>query len=196
MADESTKLIPEDKPPVPSELPEPVIPYAWLLGTWVGVGLGQYPTIDDFRFGQELRFWTDGRPFLYFQSLSWVLDEDGEKVSQGASESGFWRPKEDSLEAVMTYSSGYTEFMVGTNEVTQIQDAVITAANLKLKTDVIVSTPTAKEYTASERLFGLNGGDLFWTYDMAAVGQPLQNHLSAQLKRASFIGDPQLFQAS
>lgn len=196
MADESTKLLPEDKPPVPSELPEPVIPYAWLLGTWVGVGLGQYPTIDDFRFGQELRFWTDGRPFLYFQSLSWILDEDGEKVGHGASESGFWRPKEDSLEAVMTYSSGYTEFMVGKNEVTQIQDAVITAANLKLTTDVIVSTPTAKEYTASERLFGLNGGDLFWTYDMAAVGQTLQNHLSAQLKRASFIGDPQLFQTS
>lgn len=185
----------EDKPPVPSELPEPLIPLAWLIGTWVGVGLGQYPTIDDFRFGQELRFWTDGRPFLYYQSLSWVLDENGEKLSQGASESGFWRPKEESLEVLMTYSSGYAEFMVGKNTVTQIQDAVITAANLKLDTDVIVSTPTAKEYKASERLYGLNGGDLFWTMDMAAVGEGMQNHLSAQLKRASYIGDPQQFQA-
>ena len=167
---------------------------SWLIGSWTGVGLGQYPTIEDFRFGQELRFWNDGRPFLYYQSLSWILDENGEKVRPGASESGFWRPQEDGLEVIMTYSSGYTEFMVGANEVTQIQDAVITAANLKLETYVVVSTPTAKEYQASERLYGLNGGDLFWTFDMAAMGESMQNHLSAQLKRASFIGDPQQFQ--
>ncbi len=29
-----------------------------------GVGTGQYPTIEDFRFGQEAVFSTDGRPFL------------------------------------------------------------------------------------------------------------------------------------
>ena len=39
------------------------------------------------------------------------------------------------------------------------------------------------EVTAGRRLYGLVGGDLAYAYDMAAVGQPLQAHVSAQLKR-------------
>ena len=42
---------------------------------------------------------------------------------------------------------------------------------------------SAKEVTAGRRLYGLIGEDLGWAYDMAAVGQPLQSHISAQLKR-------------
>ena len=30
---------------------------------------------------------------------------------------------------------------------------------------------------------GLVSGDLYWTFDMAAVGKEIQNHLAAQLKR-------------
>ena len=48
-----------------------------------------------------------------------------------------------------------------------------------------VPTATAKEVTAGHRLYGLIDTDLGWAYDMAAFGQPLQPHLSAQLKRTS-----------
>jgi hypothetical protein len=54
-----------------------------------------------------------------------------------------------------------------------------------MSTDVVVRTDTAKEVTAGHRLYGLIGADLGWAYDMAAMGQPLQPHLSAQLKRTS-----------
>ena len=37
-------------------LPVEVMPISWLIGSWVGVGLGTYPTIEDFRFGQEVVF--------------------------------------------------------------------------------------------------------------------------------------------
>jgi THAP4-like, heme-binding beta-barrel domain len=48
-----------------------------------------------------------------------------------------------------------------------------------------VRTASAQEVTAGRRLYGLIGLDLGYAYDMAAVGQPLQSHLSAQLKRVS-----------
>jgi hypothetical protein len=50
----------------------------------------------------------------------------------------------------------------------------------------VARTTSAKEVTAGHRLYGLVGPDLDlgWAYDMAAMGQPLQPHLSAQLKRA------------
>ena len=47
----------------------------------------------------------------------------------------------------------------------------------------VARTATAKEYTGGHRLYGLVQGDLYWTFDMAAMGQELQNHLAAQLKR-------------
>jgi hypothetical protein len=52
-----------------------------------------------------------------------------------------------------------------------------------MATDAVVRTESAKEYTGGRRLYGLIGTDLGWAYDMAAVGQPLQSHISAQLKR-------------
>ena len=51
------------------------------------------------------------------------------------------------------------------------------------RADAVVRTSTAKEVTAGKRLYGLIGADLGWAYDLAAVGQPLQSHVSAQLKR-------------
>ncbi len=44
-------------------------------------------------------------------------------------------------------------------------------------------TASAKEYTQGHRLYGLVEGRLLWTFDMAAVGQPLVNHLAASLTR-------------
>jgi hypothetical protein len=52
-----------------------------------------------------------------------------------------------------------------------------------MATDAVVRTVSAKEITAGKRLYGLVGADLAYAYDMAAVGQALQPHLSAQLKR-------------
>ncbi len=52
-----------------------------------------------------------------------------------------------------------------------------------MATDAVARTATAKQVTAGKRLYGLVGADLAYAYDMAAVGQPLQAHLSAQLKR-------------
>src|SRR5260370_32521984 len=65
---------------------------------------------------------------------------------------------------------------------------------MELATDVVARTATAKEVTAGHRLYGLTGPggpapvDLAYAYDMAAMGQGLQPHLSAQLKRVSLNG--------
>ena len=76
-------------------IPEPLLPLSWLLGTWVGVGVGGYPTIEEFQFGQEVTFATDGRPFLSYWSRTWLLDSEGERVRPLATEAGFWRPRPD-----------------------------------------------------------------------------------------------------
>lgn len=166
------------------ELPELLRPWSWLIGGWIGVGTGHYPTIEDFRFGQEVAFASDGRPFLSYRSRSWLLDDEGHRVRPLAAEAGFWRPKEDNrVEVTLAHPTGFTEIWYGRLEVTGLENATVTGARVDMRTDVVARTETAKEYTDGHRLYGLVEGRLLWTFDMAAVGQPLVNHLAASLSR-------------
>jgi hypothetical protein len=158
-----------------TELPVELGPLAFLLGTWQGAGVGGYPTIEqEFRFGQEITFRHDGRPFLQYTSRAWLLDELGELVRPAATESGYWRPKPDGkVELVLSHPTGFAEIYVGE----------VAGPKVELRTDVVARTETAKPYTAGHRLYGVVEGDLMWAFDMAAMGQQLQPHLSARLKR-------------
>ena len=160
---------------IPADLHPDVAPLAFLLGTWVGVGVGGYPTIEEFRYGQEVTFGHVGKPFLTYTSRSWILDDAGNQVRGAALETGFWRPQPDGqLEVLLAHPTGFAEVWVG----------AVDGPRVEIRTDAVLRTASAKEYTAGHRLYGLVEGDLLYAYDMAAMGQPLQSHLSARLKRA------------
>jgi THAP4-like, heme-binding beta-barrel domain len=188
-----------------TDLPTPLIPLAWLIGKWAGAGVIGYPTIEEARFGQEVEFSHDGRPFLFYRSRTWLLDDDGNEVRPLATESGYWRPvaatvghadEDDAepadaepgdeaapsaadpspgteLEVLLAHPTGFVEIYLGT----------VRGPRIDLATDLVARTSTAKEYTAATRLYGLVESDLLWAMDMAAMGQPLQSHASARLKR-------------
>ena len=159
---------------LPADLHPDCAPIAWLLGTWQGNGHGDYPTIDAFQFGQECIFAHDGRPFLHYLSRSWIVDEQGTTLREGAIETGFLRPRPGgSLEWLLVHHSGFAEVWLGTVE----------GAKIELTTDAVVRTESAKEVVGGHRLYGLVEGDLLWAYDMAAEGQPLQPHLWGRLVR-------------
>jgi hypothetical protein len=171
------------------ELPEEVMPVSWLIGRWVGVGTGHYPTIDDFRFGQEVQFSCDGRPFLSYWSRSWLLDDAGNRVRPTAAETGFLKPQpERGVELLLSHPTGFSEIWEGNVEVTAVESDRITSARIELRTDLVARTPSAKPYTAGHRLYGLVDGNLLWTFDMAAMELPLQNHLAARLQPAEPSG--------
>lgn len=167
-----------DKPFVPDVEPpalhEALAPIGFLLGTWRGIGVGGYPTIESFRFGQEVTFGHAGKPVLSYTSRSWLLDDAGKVLRPAAAESGFWRMTESGLELVLAHATGFAEVWVGE----------VSGSRIEISTDVVARTSSAKEVTGGHRLYGLVDGDLLYAYDMAAVGQPLQAHLSARLVRA------------
>ena len=53
--------------------------------------------------------------------------------------------------------------------------AEIGTPRLEMKTDAVVRTHSAKEYTAGHRMYGMVEGDLLWAYDMAAMGHVFQS---------------------
>lgn len=160
---------------ISDDLHADVMPLAFLLGHWQGNGHGDYPTVEKFTFAQELAFTHDGRPFLHYLSRTWLLDEEGESVRPLAVETGFFRPRPGGeVEVLLTHPTGVAEIYYG----------AVDGAKIQLRTDAVARTASAQEYTAGYRLYGLVEGDLLWTFDMAAVGQPLQSHIWARLQRA------------
>jgi len=169
-------------PDLVAGLPLELAHLSWLVGQWQGVGTGHYPTIEAFRFGQHVSIACDGRPFLSYTSRSWLIDEEGQPARALASESGFWRPRPDNgVELLLSHPMGYAEVWHGTVTIKAIESARITRAELLLRTELVARTSTAKEYTSGERRYGAVDGRLVWTFDMKAMGQPMGNHLAAQL---------------
>jgi hypothetical protein len=159
-----------------TDLPRELAPLAWMIGRWEGAGVVGYPTIESANFGQEIEVSHDGRPFLTWQSRTWLLNDAGEQVRPLATELGFWRPVEDGeVELVLAHPTGIVELYFGKAE----------PAKVELRTDGVLRSPHAKEYNAATRLYGLVNSNLLWAMDMAAAGQQLQSHVSAELKRVA-----------
>lgn len=146
-------------------------PIAFLLGVWVGEGRGHYPTIESFDYGEEAVFGHAGKPVMAYRQRTWSL-ESGAPLH---SESGFLRPGgEGVLELVVAHGFGAVEVDLGTIE----------GRALRLSSTTVVTTPTAKRIDAVARRIQVVDGALDYEVEMAAVGLPLQAHLSATLRRA------------
>jgi len=145
---------------------------AFLLGSWMGEGKGDYPTIAPFAYGEELRFWHVGKPFLAYTQRTWSLD-DGRPLH---SESGYWRMAGPSrVELVVAHPTGIVE----------VEEGDLDNATLNMATTAVVRTATAKLIERLERNLRVKGDVLTYDLRMAAVGQPLLHHLSGELQRGA-----------
>ena len=161
---------------IPENLHPDLNPLAWLVGTWRGRGHGEYPDMERFEFAQEVVFSHDERAFLTYFSRSWIVDSDGEILRSGASETGFWRVQPGNiLEVTIAHSSGSGEGWVGLFDGPKIQ----------LHMDKSYAAPSATPIDEGVRLYGLVAGELFFAYDVAVNGFPLQAHLWSTLPRVN-----------
>ncbi len=157
-----------------AELHPDVAALAPLLGVWAGQGVGEYPTIDAFEYVEEVTFDHVGKPFLrYTQKTSAVVD--GRLLH---AETGYLRaPSVGRVEFVLAHPTGVTEIEEGTLSGRGGTLEVTLAAT------AIGRTASAKEVTALTRSLRVDGDQMTYTVSMGAVGQPLQQHLTATLQR-------------
>jgi hypothetical protein len=160
--------------PLDQDLAPSLAGLAFLLGTWKGEGIGEYPTLEgQFRYSQELVITpVPGKDVLSHSSRSW----NAETGARYAGECGWWRAGVDpgEVELVLAHSLGVLERYFG-----QIGES-----RAEVATSAVVCTPTAKPVTGARRLYGRIGVDLGYVVELAAVGQELTPHLSARLERA------------
>jgi hypothetical protein len=144
-----------------------------LLGTWTGRGSGDYPTIEPFGYLEEVTFGHVGKPFLSYTQRT--RSEDGQPLH---AEAGYLRaPAPGHAELVLAQPSGVTEIDEGT---VSTRDGSLL---IELTSRSVGLTSSAKEVVAVTRSLRVDGDELTYTLQMAAVGQSLQHHLTATLRR-------------
>lgn len=149
---------------------------AAFVGTWTGDGDGFYPTIAAFGYTEEIELRpVPGKPMLAYRSATRAAD-DGRTLH---GETGFLRvvgtPDRQSaaVELVIAQGGGLVE----------IAEGVVDDGELVVTSTHVVGTSTAKEVTATERRYRVDRDTLEYELSMAAVGEPIQPHLRAHLKR-------------
>ncbi len=145
-------------------------PLRFLLGTWSGVGQGEYPTIDPFDYAETVEVSHVGKPFLaYHQRTS--RPDDGFPLH---AETGYLRlPEPRSVEVVLVHPIGIAEVLTGS----------LDSCRIRLRSTSVTRTPTAKDVVTVERDLVVEGDQLTYELRMAAEGQPLTHHLAAILHR-------------
>ena len=145
-----------------------------LVGVWRGGGHGAVESTGaTFRFGQQVSFAHDGRPFLAYEARAWLLDDAGAVLRPAWRESGFWRPGTgaDDIEVVLASNTGQALTYTGTAGDQQWE----------IITEHAHPTPTAKHVDAERRLYALVDDELLYATELAPAGRSLAPHLNARL---------------
>jgi hypothetical protein len=149
-------------------------PVAFLLGEWRGAGHGGYPEMQSFRYGEEMRVWHVGKPYLAFEQRTWALDAAGAVGRLLHGESGYLRCLDGgSLELVVAMAPGHVEVSTGRVE----------GSRISLESVGVLDAPSAASVSAVKRTWWLEGDVLRYDVEMAALDQPMSWHLSAELGR-------------
>ena len=156
-----------------AELHPSIAILAPLLGSWVGRGSGEYPTIAPFTYTEEVSIGHTGKPFFTYSQRT--RSEDGQPLH---AETGYIRmPSTGRVELIIAHPTGVAEVEEGTITVTQA------GLVLDVQSTMVAATTSAKEVAALSRSIRVGAEELSYTLQMAAVGLPLQHHLRAILCR-------------
>ncbi|MBX3094917.1 MAG: FABP family protein [Cryobacterium sp.] len=171
------------------------------------VSVGAADDVRGGEFGQRVSFSHDGLPYLNYSSYAWREGDDGAQEPLMV-ETGYWRLSRNATAADpgpgMLAGEGAPSFetasdveslrnaagafdievlLVHPGGVSELYLGQVDGPRIDVATDAVMRSGTAKEHTASTRMYGLVDSHLLWAWDLAALGHDLRSHASARLAR-------------
>jgi hypothetical protein len=148
-----------------------------LVGVWRGIGTGAVASSGaQFMFGQQLTFSHDGRPFLIYESRTWLVDAAGDLIRLAFREAGFWRPGlgPDDIEVQLATAAGIVEIFAGTAGDNRWE----------ISSSGLAYTATARPVVGERRLYAITGDSLGYATELHGPDDAgFAPHLSARLDR-------------
>ncbi|XP_076454097.1 peroxynitrite isomerase THAP4-like [Babylonia areolata] len=154
---------------------EMIQPLAWILGKWRAEegGSGQYPTINNFEYGEEAEFFTVGQPNVQFSLYSW----NAQSKIPLHREIGFIRikPGTNKIALISAQNSGVTDIEEG-----EVKDGELTVETTTIHRISFSKEPETKKVV---RTFQRTGDELKQVLSMETSRTPLTEHLSITYKK-------------
>ena len=146
-----------------------IAPLGFLIGSWMGEGKGFYSTIEPFEYGEEIRIWHVGKPYLAYTQRAWLLEEG----TPSHGEAGFFRMGgPERVELVVAHPNGHAE----------VAEGELRGTSMSLSSTGVLKTSTGKVVDAIAREIDVVGEVMTYELRMAAMGEPLDGHLEAELR--------------
>lgn len=183
------------------DLAPELYPLAWLVGTWRGPGVLNYPDIPEQGLVVDVEFSHDGGPYLAYHatySLGALIAGDADFTAADlepgeiwARESGFWRPATgaeaapvqgapadgpapSAIEMLLSDASGFAGVLAGSAQ----------GPRIDLASEWVAATGSSPaQVRALRRMYAWVHGTIFWAHDLAAFGHDLQSYASGRLAR-------------
>ncbi len=154
-----------------------------LVGKWRGTGRGEFPTIQPFRYEEELTIQGNGvDTYLFYEQRTWRLDQRGEPSAPLHWETGFMRALPEGVEIANAQNGHRVEVLQGA-----IDDAALRRGVLQM---ALTSTLLGNDprMVRTRREFYVQGDRLKYQVAMATTKVPaLHPHLEATLERTAWF---------
>lgn len=192
-----------------ADVPAELGPLSWLIGVWEGSGVVSYDTdtrVLGGEFHQRVSFSHDGLPYLNYSSYAWREDDGVQRPLM--VETGYWRLSRDAtaadpgpgmlegegpdpfaaasdVESLRNASGGFDieVMLVHPGGVSELYLGGVAGPRIDIATDAVMRSGTAKNHSASTRMYGLVDQHLLWAWDLAALDLDLRSHASGRLAR-------------
>jgi hypothetical protein len=144
-------------------------PLAFLLGTWRGAGEGDYPTMDPFRYEEEIEFAELTSDALHYVQRTWS-PEDGEPIHV---ENGVWRTRE----------SGRLEVTIALPGAAEVSEGTFEAGAVLLESTSVGRATTGAGLARTARRYDVDGESLSYDIAIATLDVPVERHVWGTLRR-------------
>jgi len=150
-----------------------------LEGVWKGQGRGSFPTIEGFRYREEMTLTSRNpdEPVLHYHQQTWIISEGEDDGSDSHWESGFILAREDGLiEILNAQESRRVEVLVGPMYLDDEGSGVIEAESVQHAHD--------ERMISTQRRIRFDERSLSYRTAMATTRVPrVTAHLEAELQR-------------
>ncbi len=165
------------------ELIEVLKPLLWLNGIWEGEGKASFPTHDDFRYENNMRFRIikdafEDEPIIHFEEMAWTIEKE-EKVFKHW-ETGYFKPDgNNQIQLYISHNTGRIEITYGKYKKLDKEAKIF---EIEFVSESIRNDEGTKVALTSRRELAYSDGILKYTLDMSTTEVTISTpHLRAML---------------